>query len=30
VDTDYVLAPAGLLVADHPDAAYTLLKRLLP
>jgi uncharacterized protein (TIGR01319 family) len=30
VDTDYVLAPAGLLMADHPDAAYTLLKRLLP
>jgi uncharacterized protein (TIGR01319 family) len=28
VDIDYVLAPAGLLAADHPEAAYTLLARL--
>ena len=28
VDVDYVLAPAGLLAADHPDAAYSLLHRL--
>ena len=29
VDTDYVLAPAGLLAAQHPEAAYRLLRRLL-
>jgi uncharacterized protein (TIGR01319 family) len=28
VDVDYVLAPAGLLASDHPDAAYRLLHRL--
>jgi uncharacterized protein (TIGR01319 family) len=28
VDTDYVLAPAGLLAARHPQAAYGLLRRL--
>ena len=28
VDTDYVLAPAGLLAADHPAAAYALLQTL--
>jgi uncharacterized protein (TIGR01319 family) len=28
VDTDYVLAPAGLLAARHPEAAYRLLERL--
>lgn len=28
IDTDYVLAPAGLLVDDHPEAAYALLRRL--
>jgi hypothetical protein len=28
VDVDYVLAPAGLLAADHPDAALALLRRL--
>ena len=28
VDTDYVLAPAGLLATRHPDAAYRLLLRL--
>jgi len=28
VDTDYVLAPAGLLAARHPQAAYRLLRRL--
>ena len=28
VDVDYVLAPAGLLAAEHPDAAYRLLRRL--
>jgi hypothetical protein len=28
VDTDYVLAPAGLLAARHPEAAYRLLGRL--
>jgi uncharacterized protein (TIGR01319 family) len=28
VDTDYVLAAAGLLVAEHPAAAYHLLGRL--
>lgn len=29
VDDDYVLAAAGLLVADHPEAARALLQRLL-
>lgn len=29
VDRDYVLAPAGLLAADHPDAAAELLRRHL-
>ena len=29
VDTDYVLAAAGLLVAEHPDAAYRLVTSLL-
>ncbi|WP_238011016.1 glutamate mutase L [Dactylosporangium sp. AC04546] len=29
VDRDYVLAPAGLLAADHPDAAAALLRRHL-
>jgi hypothetical protein len=28
VDHDYVLAPAGLLAADHPAAAYALLQTL--
>lgn len=28
VDADYVLAPAGLLVHDHPAAAYALLRAL--
>jgi hypothetical protein len=28
VDRDYVLAPAGLLAADHPEAAYALLLSL--
>jgi len=28
VDTDYVLAPAGLLAARHPQAAHRLLRRL--
>jgi uncharacterized protein (TIGR01319 family) len=28
VDVDYVLAPAGLLAARHPEAAYRLLHRL--
>jgi len=28
VDSDYVLAPAGLLAARHPQAAYGLLHRL--
>ena len=28
VDHDYVLAPAGLLVAEHPEAAYALLRTL--
>ncbi len=28
VDADYVLAPAGLLAAEHPEAAYRLLQRL--
>ncbi len=28
VDTDYVLAPAGLLAASHPEAAHALLARL--
>ncbi|GAA0925084.1 hypothetical protein GCM10009557_92710 [Virgisporangium ochraceum] len=26
VDTSYVLAPAGLLAPDHPEAAATLLR----
>lgn len=30
VDRDYVLAAAGLLVETHPDAAYRLVRRLLP
>jgi len=29
VDTSYVLAPAGLLAADHPDAAVALLRTRL-
>ncbi|WP_372728685.1 glutamate mutase L [Nocardioides sp.] len=29
VDTDYVLAAAGLLVDRHPDAAYRLARRLV-
>jgi uncharacterized protein (TIGR01319 family) len=29
VDTDYVLAAAGLLAAEHPDAAYRLVAGLL-
>ena len=29
VDTDYVLAAAGLLAAEHPDAAYRLVTSLL-
>ena len=29
VDTDYVLAAAGLLADDHPDAAYRLVSSLL-
>ncbi|HEX6517464.1 MAG TPA: glutamate mutase L [Nocardioidaceae bacterium] len=29
VDRDYVLAPAGLLAAEHPQAAHALLKTLL-
>jgi len=29
VDERYVLAPAGLLAADHPDAARALLRRLV-
>jgi uncharacterized protein (TIGR01319 family) len=29
VDADYVLAPAGLLAARHPEAAYRLLRRLV-
>ena len=28
VDTDYVLAAAGLLAAEHPDAAYALVSSL--
>lgn len=28
VDRDYVLAPAGLLAADHPEAAHALLRAL--
>ncbi len=28
VDADYVLAAAGLLAADHPDAAYRLAMTL--
>jgi uncharacterized protein (TIGR01319 family) len=30
IDHDYVLAAAGLLAADHPEAAYALLGRLRP
>ena len=30
VDVDYVLAPAGLLAAEHPDVAKALLRRLVP
>jgi hypothetical protein len=30
VDTDYVLAAAGLLADDHPTTALALLHRLLP
>jgi uncharacterized protein (TIGR01319 family) len=29
VDHDYVLAPAGLLAAEHPEAAYALLRTLI-
>ncbi len=29
VDVDYLLAPAGLLVHDHPAAAYALVRSLL-
>ncbi|GIJ45539.1 hypothetical protein Val02_24250 [Virgisporangium aliadipatigenens] len=29
IDTDYVLAPAGLLAAEHPRAAISLLRRHL-
>ena len=29
VDVDYVLAPAGLLVERHPEAAHRLVRRLL-
>ncbi len=29
IDHDYVLAAAGLLAADHPEAAYALLHRLV-
>jgi hypothetical protein len=29
VDTEYVLAAAGLLAAEHPDAAYRLVTGLL-
>ena len=29
VDSDYVLAAAGLLAAEHPDAAYRLVTSLL-
>ncbi len=29
VDRDYVLAPAGLLAAEHPEAAYRLVRTLL-
>ena len=28
VDHDYVLAAAGLLAGEHPDAAYRLVHRL--
>ena len=28
IDHDYVLAPAGLLAAEHPEAAYALLQHL--
>ena len=30
VDREYVLAPAGLLAADHPQAAIGLLRRVMP
>ncbi|WP_028652880.1 glutamate mutase L [Nocardioides halotolerans] len=30
VDSDYVLAAAGLLAAEHPDAAYLLVTGLVP
>ena len=30
VDRDYVLAPAGLLAAEYPDAALALLRSRLP
>jgi uncharacterized protein (TIGR01319 family) len=30
VDADYVLAPAGLLAADHPVAAAALVRRYVP
>ena len=29
VDSDYVLAPVGLLAAEHPEAAYRLARTLL-
>jgi hypothetical protein len=28
VDADYVLAPAGLLAEEHPDAAAALMRHL--
>jgi hypothetical protein len=28
VDADYVLAPAGLLLHEHPAAAYSLVRTL--
>jgi hypothetical protein len=28
IDRDYVLAAAGLLAAEHPEAAHTLVSRL--
>jgi hypothetical protein len=28
VDTDYLLAPAGLLAEQHPEVAYRLLQML--
>lgn len=30
IDHDYVLAPAGLLLEQHPTASYNLVRRLLP